>query len=49
MTLGVGCQTTKLAGVCLGIPPTNAILATLLFASALVLADRWWLEVRADE
>jgi hypothetical protein len=44
-----GCQTTELAGHCLGISQTNAVLATLLFASALVLADRWWLEVRQDE
>lgn len=45
MTPALGCQTTELAGHCLGIQPTNAILATWLFASALVWADRWWLEV----
>lgn len=42
----LGCQTTTLAGHCLGIPRTNAIMATLLFATALVLFDRWWVEVR---
>jgi hypothetical protein len=42
----LGCQTTTLAGYCTGVPRTNAVLATLLFASALVLFDRWRLEVR---
>jgi len=44
-----GCQTTEFAGHCLGIPRTNAVLATLLFGTALVLFDRWRLEVRQDE
>jgi len=48
VTLGVGCQTTTLAGHCLGIPRTNAVLATWLFATALVLFDRWRLEVADD-
>jgi len=39
------CQTT-LAGACLGLPPVNVIMATLLFGSAAVLFDRWRLEVR---
>jgi hypothetical protein len=34
------------AGYCLGIPRTNALMATWLFGAAAVLFDRWWLEVR---
>jgi hypothetical protein len=49
VTPALGCQTTEFAGFCLGIPPTNAVLATLLFATAAILFDRYRLEVRADE
>jgi len=45
----LGCQTTAFAGHCLGIPRTNAIMATWLFATAAILFDRYRLEVRADE
>lgn len=42
------CPTT-LAGHCLSWAPVRVIMVTLLWSSAAVLADRAWLEVRADE
>jgi len=44
-----GCQTTAIAGHCLGIPKTNAVLATLLLGAAIVLFDQWVLQLRENE
>ncbi|WPH59225.1 hypothetical protein AFNJKBDN_CDS0008 [Halorubrum virus V_ICIS4] len=47
MTPALGCEST-LAGYCLSVAPVNVIMATLLFAAAAILFDRWRLEVRSD-
>jgi hypothetical protein len=47
MTPALGCESV-LAGYCLGVPPVNVIMATVLFAAAVILFDRYRLEVRGD-
>lgn len=41
--------TATLGGVEVGLRPMNIIMATLLFAVAIPVFDKWLQEVRADE
>lgn len=43
------CQSSQVAGYCLGIHPFNAFMALSLFAAAALMLNEWWMEVAGDE